>query len=168
MVTYQSPAQSFDLWLSTSSKRRKFMTKPNINVTPLIDVLLVLLVIFMVISPLKPSDFKTKIPQETKQSGGVPEPLTLIVSINSDYSLKLNTEKDLGTVREPQKLIERLENIFVQREENGVFDESNQKVIKTVFIKAPRSLPYGEVVKVVDAVKIAGADPISLQIDDLD
>ena len=143
------------------------MTKPNINVTPLIDVLLVLLIIFMVISPMKPSDFKTKIPQETKQPG-TPNDHALVVTINSDYSLKLNTEKDYGTVREPQKLIERLQAVFVQREENGVFDESNQKIVKTVFIKAPRDLAYGEVVKVVDAIKIAGADPISLQIDDLE
>ena len=143
------------------------MTKPNINVTPLIDVLLVLLIIFMVISPLKPSDFKTKIPQETTQPGE-PNIHTLIVTVNSDYSLRLNLEKDMGTVKEPQKLIEKLQTVFVQREENGVFDESNQRIVKTVFIKAPRSLPYREVVKVVDAVKIAGADPISLQIDDLD
>lgn len=143
------------------------MTKPNINVTPLIDVLLVLLIIFMVISPLKPSDFKTKIPQQPTKPGQ-PSDLTLIVTINSDFSLKLNTEKDLGMVRESQKLIERLQTVFAQREQNGVFDESGQKIVKTVFIKAPRSLPYGEVVKVVDAVKIAGADPISLQIDDLD
>ena len=144
------------------------MTKPNINVTPLIDVLLVLLVIFMVITPMKPSDFKAKIPQETKQSGGVPDPRTLVVTVNSDYSLKLNLEKDFGTIENPDKLIEKLENVFAQRTENGVFDESNKNIIKTVFIKAPRSLPYGEVVRVVDAVKIAGADPISLQIDDLD
>lgn len=143
------------------------MTKPNINVTPLIDVLLVLLVIFMVITPMKPSDFKAKIPQETKQPGE-PHDHTLIVTVNSDYSLKLNLEKDFGTVENPNKLIERLENVFAERTENGVFDESNKNIIKTVFIKAPRSLPYGEVVKVVDAVKIAGADPISLQIDDLD
>ena len=143
------------------------MTKPNINVTPLIDVLLVLLVIFMVITPMKPSDFKAKIPQETKQPGD-PNDYTLIVAVNSDYSLKLNQEKDFGTVENPNKLIEKLENVFAQRTENGVFDESNKNIIKTVFIKAPRSLPYGEVVKVVDAVKIAGADPISLQIDDLD
>lgn len=144
------------------------MTKPNINVTPLIDVLLVLLVIFMVITPMKPSDFKAKIPQETKQHGE-PNDYTLIVTVNSDYSLKLNQEKDFGTtIENPNKLIEKLENVFAQRTENGVFDESNKNIIKTVFIKAPRSLPYGEVVKVVDAVKIAGADPISLQIDDLD
>ncbi len=143
------------------------MTKPNINVTPLIDVLLVLLIIFMIITPMKPSDFKAKIPQETKQ-GGDAHDLTLIVTVNNDYSLKLNLEKDSGTVENPTKLIEKLENIFAQRTANGVFDESNKNIIKTVFIKAPRSLPYGEVVKVVDAVKIAGADPISLQIDDLD
>ena len=143
------------------------MTKPNINVTPLIDVLLVLLIIFMVITPMKPSDFKAKIPQETKQPGE-PNIHTLIVTVNSDYSLKLNLEKDFGTIENPNKLIERLENVFAQRTENGVFDESNKNIVKTVFIKAPRSLPYGEVVKVVDAVKIAGADPISLQIDDLD
>ena len=144
------------------------MTKPNINVTPLIDVLLVLLIIFMVISPLKPSDFKTKIPQETKQSGGATDPRTLVVTVSSDYSLRLNLEKDMGTVKDPQKLIEKLQAVFAQRTENGVFDESNQRIVKTVFIKAPRSLPYGEVVKIVDAIKIAGADPISLQIDDLD
>lgn len=144
------------------------MTKPNINVTPLIDILLVLLIIFMVITPMKPSDLKTKIPQESKAKDKASDNiLTLVVAVNSDYSLKLNTEKDLGTVREPKKLIERLENIFAQREENGVFDEAGQKIVKTVFIKAPRDVPYGEVVKIVDAVKIAGADPISLQIDDL-
>lgn len=144
------------------------MTKPNINVTPLIDILLVLLIVFMVITPMKPSDFKTKIPQEPKAKDKASDNiLTLVVAVNSDYTLRLNTEKDLGTVREPKKLIERLENIFVQREENGVFDEAGQKVVKTVFIKAPRDVPYGEIVKVVDAVKIAGADPISLQIDNL-
>lgn len=134
----------------------------------MIDVLLVLLIIFMVISPLKPSDFKTKIPQEPKDEGKVTDNFcTLVVTVNSDYSLKLNRETDFGTVKDPQKLIEKLETIFAQRAENGVLDESNQNIVKTVFIKAPRSLPYGEVVKVVDAVKIAGADPISLQIDDL-
>jgi biopolymer transport protein ExbD len=143
------------------------MTKPNINVTPLVDVLLVLLIIFMVITPMKPADFKAKIPQETKQPGE-PNDYTLIVTVNSNYSLKLNQEKDFGTVENPNKLIEKLENVFAQRTANGVFDESNKNIVKTVFIKAQRSLPYGEVVKVVDAVKIAGADPISLQIDDLE
>ena len=141
-------------------------TRPNINVTPLIDVLLVLLIIFMVITPLKPSDFETKIPQETKQDG-TPHINTLIVSINADSSLKLNTENDLGTIADPEKLIDLLSDTFRKRAENGVFDASGKVIEKTVFIKAPRNLAYGEVVKVVNAVKTAGASPISLQIDDL-
>ncbi len=149
--------------------------KPNINVTPLIDVLLVLLIIFMVVSPLKPANFKTKIPQETKQ-GGEPNIHTLVVALNSDSTLRLNTENDLGTVSEPDKLINRLSKVFKERAANHVFSEGAEfrtdlteaeKLEKTVFIKAPRSIDYGSVTKVIDAVKIAGANPISLQIDDL-
>jgi biopolymer transport protein ExbD len=149
--------------------------KPNINVTPLIDVLLVLLIIFMVVSPLKPANFKTKIPQESKQSGE-PNIHTLIVALNSDLTLRLNTENDLGTVSEPEKLINRLSKVFKERAENHVYTEGTEfrndlseaeKIEKTVFIKAPRSIDYGSVIKVIDAVKIVGASPISLQIDDL-
>lgn len=150
--------------------------KPNINVTPLIDVLLVLLIIFMVVSPLKPTDFKAKIPQESKQSGGEPHPHTLIVTLNSDATIKFNTEDNVASADDPQKLIERLTDVFRQRSENRVYAPDlefrndltdEQKIQKTVFIKAPRATDYGTVVKVIDAVKIAGASPISLQIDDL-
>ncbi len=59
---------------------------PNINVTPLIDVLLVLLIIFMVITPLKPSRFEAKVPAEPKdeqiQVEPKPNPLTLVVGVN--------------------------------------------------------------------------------------
>ncbi|MCA1622864.1 MAG: biopolymer transporter ExbD [Acidobacteria bacterium] len=149
--------------------------KPNINVTPLIDILLVLLIIFMVVSPLKPTDFKAKIPQEPKQSGET-NPHTLVVSLNSDTALRLNKENDLGNIEEPQKLIERLTQIFRERAENRVYAQGLElrndlsdadKIQKTVFIKAPRTIDYGKVVKLIDAVKIAGANPISLQIDDL-
>jgi biopolymer transport protein ExbD len=149
--------------------------KPNINVTPLIDVLLVLLIIFMVVSPLKPANFKAKIPQESKQSGE-PNVYTLVVALNSDSTLRLNTENDLGTVSEPDKLIRRLAQVFKERAKNHVYTAETEfrndlseaeKIEKTVFIKAPRSIDYGSVTKVIDAVKIAGANPISLQIDDL-
>lgn len=151
--------------------------RPNINVTPLIDVLLVLLIIFMVISPLKPTDFKAKIPQEPKQNPVAnPHPDTLIVALDADSSLRLNTETDLGTVQNPEKLTKRLSEIFQARTANhdyiaGAEFKNNltdaEKIEKTVFIKAPRLLDYGSVTKVIDAVKIAGANPISLQIDDL-
>jgi biopolymer transport protein ExbD len=43
----------------------------------------------------------------------------------------------------------------------------DERIEKTVFVKAPRSLKYGEVVKVIDAIKGAGANPVGLQVDDL-
>ncbi len=150
-------------------------TKPNINVTPLIDVLLVLLIIFMVISPIKPTSFKAKIPQESKQ-GGEPDPRTLVVALNPDSSLRLNTESNLGTVEEPEKLIARLSQVFKERAENRIYSDNaelrndlpeNEKIEKTVFIKAPRSVDYGRVAKLIDAVNLSGAKPISLQTDDL-
>jgi biopolymer transport protein ExbD len=143
-------------------------TKPHINVTPLIDVLLVLLIIFMVVSPLKPTDFKTKVPAEPKNMPDVePNPYTLIVSLDSDSTMKLNNGKEnFGNSEDTAPLVEKLKNVFQEREQNRAFDE-NGKVPKTVFIKASRNLAYGKVIKAVDAVKIAGAEPISLQIDDL-
>ncbi len=151
--------------------------KPNINVTPLIDILLVLLIIFMVISPIKPTDFKAKIPQEpdTMDRANTNND-SLVVTINSDLTLRLNAENNLGTIQKPEKLTERLADIFRQRTENRVYAGGKEfktnlpeveRIEKTVFIKAPRSIDYGSVVKAIDAVKIAGANPISLQIDDL-
>ena len=144
--------------------------KPNINVTPLIDVLLVLLIIFMVISPVKPTDFKTKIPQKPEQ-GGKTDDRMLIVALHSDFSISLNNEKHLGTTAEPEKLIARLSQVFRERAENAELarDLTNgEKIEKTVFVKAPRGIEYGSVAKLIDAVKISGAEPISLQIDDLE
>lgn len=144
---------------------------PNINVTPLIDVLLVLLIIFMVISPMKPSRFEAKVPAEPKpeenQAPPRPNPLTLVVTVDkSNLGLKLNNE-DTGNVTDTSPLTEKLTAIFKDRENNGVFRENTNEVEKTIFIKAPRSLKYGDVVKVIDAAKTAGAQPIGLQIDDL-
>lgn len=80
----------------------------------------------------------------------------------------------MGTIAEPQQLIEKLSDTFQTRLENGIYAEGMElrndlpeleKIQKTVFIKAPHNLSYGEVAKVVDAVKTAGASPIGLQID---
>ena len=149
--------------------------KPEINVTPLIDVLLVLLIIFMVISPLKPSKFEAKIPSETKNPGDEPPPLLLIAKIYGDSTLALNGLANLGTTDDPALLVNKLKGVFSERKKNGVFSQHSlpsqtldERIQKTVFIKAPRTISYGNVIKVVDAVKGAGANPISLQIDDLD
>jgi len=143
---------------------------PRINVTPLIDVLLVLLIIFMVITPVKPSKFEAKVPAEPKDQQNLdvkPNPLTLVVAIDRNTrNLTLNNEA-AGSVDEPDALVNSLKNIFQQREQNDVRRENSNEIEKTLFIKSPTSIKYGDVAKVIDAVKEAGAQPIGLQIDDL-
>ena len=143
---------------------------PRINVTPLIDVLLVLLIIFMVITPVKPSRFEAKVPAEPKNEQQLdvkPNPLTLVIAINRENrGIALNNES-AGSVDDPTALTAKLTDIFNQRTTNGVFRENTNEVEKTVFIKSPTLVKYGDVVKVIDAAKMAGASPIGLQIDDL-
>ena len=143
---------------------------PKINVTPLIDVLLVLLIIFMVISPLKPSRFAAKVPAEPKNQQNLdvkPNPLTLVIGINRETRAVTLNNDSTGNVDDAEALTNRLRGIFKDREANGVFRENSNEIEKTVFIKAPKSVHYGDVVKVIDAAKMAGAEPIGLQIDDL-
>ena len=152
---------------------------PYINVTPLIDVLLVLLIIFMVVTPARPSRFKADIPTQRDPNEDVsklkPNPLTLVVSISTDLQLKLNQEP-MGSVNDPSALAAKLQMTFQQRKEQRAYKygmeaanniPEDQRIEKTVFVKAPRALKYGEVVKVIDAIKGAGANPVGLQVDDL-
>lgn len=156
--------------MGMSSGGSKDGATPNINVTPLIDVLLVLLIIFMVITPLKPSRFEAKVPAEPKDQQNVnvkPNPLTLVVAINKETrGVTLNNEA-FGDVTDTEKLGNKLREVFKERENQGVFREGTNEIEKTIFIKSPKSVRYGDVVKVIDAAKAAGASPIGLQIDDL-
>ncbi len=153
--------------------------EPYINVTPLIDVLLVLLIIFMVITPLKPTRFKADIPTQRDPNEDLsqlkPNPLTLVVSIASDLQLKLNQDS-MGSVNDTGLLAQRLTQVFQQRKDLRAYKPGMEtrtdipeqdRIEKTVFIKAPRSMRYEEVVKVIDAIKGAGANPVGLQVDDL-
>src|SRR5947199_2552383 len=87
---------------------------PNINVTPLIDVLLVLLIIFMVISPLKPSRFAAKVPAEPKNQQQLdvkPNPLTLVIGINRDTRAVTLNNDPTGNVDDTDALTNRLRSI---------------------------------------------------------
>jgi len=152
---------------------------PYINVTPLIDVLLVLLIIFMVVTPLKPSRFQADIPTQRDPNEDLsklkPNPLTLVVSIAPDLSIKLNQDS-LGSVNDPTPLAQKLALTFQQRKDQRAYKigmenrtdlKEDDRIEKTVFVKAPRALRYGDVVKVIDAIKGAGANPVGLQVDDL-
>jgi len=149
---------------------------PNINVTPLIDVLLVLLIIFMVAAPLKPHRFLAKLPSVPVDRDLPPNIDTLVVTIQPDRTLKLNGEINMGTVNDLSPLALKLKSVFEERIQNRAYrydlvsrtDLSDaQRIQKTVFIKAPRNIPYGEVTRVLDGLKATGADPIGLQLDDL-
>ena len=151
--------------------------RPDINVTPLIDVLLVLLIIFMVAAPLRPSRFTAKLPSEPRNDMPLkPNDKTLVVTIEPDHTLRLNALTDMGTVEDPSKLNLKLVSLFAERTRNKVYRDDLRdridlpdrlRVEKTVFIKAPRNMPYGKIVQVMDGLKGAGAEPIGLQLDDL-
>jgi Biopolymer transport protein len=160
-------------------KKGSTTAEPYINVTPLIDVLLVLLIIFMVVTPLKPSRFKADIPTQRDPNEDLsrlkPNPLTLVVTIGSDLQLKLNQDS-LGSVNDTAPLAQRLLAVFQQRKDQRAYRvgyeartdvKEEDRIEKTVFVKAPRATKYGDVVKVIDAIKGAGASPVGLQVDDL-
>jgi biopolymer transport protein ExbD len=82
----------------------------------------------------------------------------------------------MGTVDDTSKLSMKLVSLFQERTKNHVYRDEmlarldlpeELRIEKTVFIKAPRSISYGEVVRVMDGLKGAGAEPIGLQLDDL-
>lgn len=144
------------------------MSTPKINVTPLIDVLLVLLIIFMVVTPTKPHSFTAKIPGEPAPDNVDPAPDTLVVEVGSDRSVRLNAQPRSATTDDMSAITDSLRDIFRQRAELDPAMRASDTLRRTVFIKAPKALDYGTVAKVVDAVKISGAAPIALQIDRLD
>jgi len=127
---------------------------PFINVTPLIDVLLVLLIIFMIIGPARPNKFNAKIPAKQDPQEPIETPLALVVTINHGGGYALNMQ--------PANTLDELQSQLYRALDRRPYN------LKAVFLKAPRALNYGEVVKVIDVMKAAGCAPIALQSENLD
>ena len=123
---------------------------PAINVTPLIDVLLVLLIIFMVIQPQKEAKLPVKAPDEAP-AGLPPSPETLMLTVSGEMRLELNSKHI-----EVHELLPTLTNLMEQR----TVDQ------RTLFIKAPAMFAYESVVLVIDLAKGAGVVTVGLMKDD--
>ena len=136
--------------------RKPKIAPPVINVTPMIDVLLVLLIIFMIIAPTKPARFQAQVPDKPKSDEGPPSPTNLLmVVVKSGTGPDQTVELNSTPFRLPELAV-TLRDLLDQRPD------------RTVYLKAPRDKNYGDILAVVDAIKGAGASPIGLQIDFLD
>lgn len=128
------------------SKRELGTSLSEINVTPLVDVMLVLLIIFMVTAPMMNPGIGVDLPQAETESAPAEEGLS--VTISQDRYIHIE-----GSVINQFLLEEKLKEYFFGKDK------------KIVFIRADKSLPYGFVINIIDIIKKAGVEQVGLVAD---
>jgi len=123
-------------------------SRAAINITPYIDILLVLLIIFMVIQPTTQFQLPARAPAKPTKVEGRPvstPPNLIVVAVDEQFQLSINSQPvafpDLGA---------------------RLFDILSARADRTIYIKGPADLPFGDVVRIIDIAKGAGAGNIGL------
>lgn len=132
--------------MNVSSGGAKGVT-PNMNVTPLVDVVLVLLIIFMVVTPLLTRDFWLNLPKketsETPPAADADKPVVL--SLDKDGVIRINKQ-----VVERRELKDKLQRIYAARRDQILFFDGGDGV------------PYGKAAEIMDIARTGGARTISI------
>ena len=132
-------------------KRRRILPRADINVTPFIDILLVLLVIFMIISPIERTGLNAAIPQPPPPGPHTqPQENVIILSMDRKGVIKINQEEV-----EPTRVVERLQDIFKSRSD------------RTIFVHGDNELLFSDVAQLIDAAKGASVDRVGLLTEEL-
>jgi biopolymer transport protein ExbD len=120
----------------------------DINVTPMADIMIVLLIIFMVITPMLQKGVDVKLPQAGNSKERKDEPKSIVVAIRKDSATYLGSQK-LDDQNQLQPLIkERLQDL--------------PEGARMIYLKADQELPYSEVMKVMDLCREAGVEEVAL------
>ena len=120
----------------------------DINVTPMADIMIVLLIIFMVITPMLQKGVDVKLPQAGNSKERKDEPKSIVVAIRKDSATYLGSQK-LDDQNQLQALVkERLQDL--------------PEGARMIYLKADEQLPYSEVMKVMDLCREAGVEEVAL------